>query len=70
MRRLSNGRFLFITDDAHIEEAKQKRFRVLDKVREIKNHSKTMSATVSVGVGRGASRCAGRLKAGSETYPV
>ena len=58
MRRLSNGRFLFITDDAHIEEAKQKRFRVLDKVREIKNHSKTMSATVSVGVGRGAATIA------------
>lgn len=54
IRRLSNGRFLFITDDSHIEEAKQKRFRVLDRVREIKNDRKNMSATVSIGVGRGA----------------
>lgn len=58
IRRLSNGRFLFVTDDAHIEEAKQKRFRVLDSVREIKNTRKTMSATVSIGVGRGSSSVA------------
>ena len=55
IRRLQNGRYLFITDDAHIEEAKKKRFRVLDAVREIKNAKNNMSATVSIGVGRGAS---------------
>lgn len=54
IRRLSNGRYLFVTDDAHIEEAKQKRFRVLDDVREIKSAKNNMSATVSIGVGRGA----------------
>ena len=53
-RRLSNGRYLFLTDDAHIEEAKKKRFRVLDTVREVKNSKNNMSATVSIGVGRGA----------------
>ncbi len=53
IRRLNNGRYLFVTDDAHIEEAKQRRFRVLDDVREIKNAG-NMSATVSIGVGRGA----------------
>ena len=55
IRRLSNGRYLFLTDDAHIEEAKKKRFRVLDEVREVKNSKNNMSATVSIGVGRGAS---------------
>ncbi len=54
MRKLSNGRYLLITDDSHIEEAKQKRFRVLDRVREVKNGRSSMSATVSIGVGRGA----------------
>lgn len=54
IRRLSNGRYLFITDDAHIEEAKKKRFRVLDAVREVKNSRNNMSATVSIGIGRGA----------------
>ena len=58
IRRLSNGRFLFITDDAHIEEAKQKRFRVLDSVREVKNSRGNMSATISIGVGRGAAAVA------------
>lgn len=58
IRRLSNGRYLIITDDAHIEEAKQKRFRVLDSVREVKNGRNTMSATVSIGVGRGAATVA------------
>lgn len=54
IRRLANGRYLFITDDAHIEEMKQKRFRVLDDVREVKSAANNMSATVSIGVGRGA----------------
>ena len=55
MRRVSSGRYLIITDDAHIEGAKLKRFPVLDSVREVKNSRNTMSATVSIGVGRGAS---------------
>ncbi len=54
IRKMSNGRYLFITDDAHIEEAKQKRFRVLDQVRQVKNSRNHMSATVSIGVGGGA----------------
>ena len=54
IRKLSNGRYLIITDDAHIEEAKQTRFRVLDNIRQVKNTKGTMSATVSIGVGRGA----------------
>lgn len=54
IRRLANGRYLFITDDTHIEEMKQKRFRVLDDVREVKSAANNMSATVSIGVGRGA----------------
>ena len=58
IRRISSGRYIFITDDAHIEEAKQKRFQVLDSVREVKNSRKSMSATVSIGVGRGASNVA------------
>lgn len=58
IRRLSTGRYMFITDDAHIEEAKQKRFRILDDVREIKGMNNNMSATVSIGVGRGADTAA------------
>ncbi len=54
VRRLSNGRYLLLTDDAHIEEAKKRRFRVLDHVREVRNARNNMSATVSVGIGRGA----------------
>lgn len=52
MRKLDSSRYLVVTDESHIEKAKQKRFQVLDYVREIK--SPTMSATISIGVGRGA----------------
>lgn len=58
IRKLSSGRYLFVTDDAHIEAAKQTRFRVLDSVREVKNSRNHMSATVSIGVGRGAATVA------------
>lgn len=53
IRKLANNRYLILTDESHVEEAKQKRFQVLDDVRAIKsvNH---MAATVSIGVGRGA----------------
>lgn len=57
IRRLHNDRYIIIADDAHIEEAKQKRFRVLDDVRAIKS-AKKMSATVSIGVGQGADTAA------------
>ena len=52
IRRLGTGRYLILTDDAHIEEAKRKRFRVLDDVREVKAAGNRY-ATVSIGVGRG-----------------
>lgn len=51
--RLTSGRYLIITDDAHVEATKQRRFRVLDDVRGVKSAS-GMSATVSMGLGRGA----------------
>lgn len=54
VHRLSIGRYLFLTDEAHIEEAKSRRFQVLDEVREIKSANNKMSATLSIGVGRGA----------------
>ncbi len=57
VRRLGTGRYLILTDDAHIEEAKVKRFKVLDDVREVKS-ANNMSATVSIGVGRGADTAA------------
>lgn len=53
IRRLSTGRYLIVTDDKHIEETKQKRFQILDQVREVKS-ANNLSATVSIGVGRGA----------------
>lgn len=55
--RLQTGRYFFLCDDAHIEEAIQRRFRVLDQVRQIKSASH-MSATLSIGVGRGAESAA------------
>ncbi len=57
IRRYSTGRYVILTDDAHVEAAKQKRFRVLDDVRSVKNAG-GMSATVSIGVGRGAASAA------------
>lgn len=54
IRRLENSRYLFVVDDAHIEQAKQKRFHVLDEVRAIRSARTNMSATISIGVGRGA----------------
>lgn len=57
IRRLHNGRYVIVAEDAKIEEAKQKRFRVLDDVRAIKS-ANNMSATVSIGVGRGAESAA------------
>lgn len=36
LRRLSGGRFLILTDEIHIRQAMEKRFEVLDKIREIK----------------------------------
>lgn len=53
LRRLSGGRFLLLTDEAHIRQAMDKRFEVLDKIREIKADERR-SATVSIGVARGA----------------
>lgn len=54
--RLDSSRYLFVVDDAHIEQAKQKRFRVLDEVRAIRSARNNMSATVSIGVGPGGQR--------------
>ena len=53
LRRLSGGRFLILTDEIHIRQAMEKRFEVLDKIREIKAGERR-SATVSIGVARGA----------------
>lgn len=53
LRRLSCGRFLILTDEIHIRQAMEKRFEVLDKIREIKAGERR-SATVSIGVARGA----------------
>ena len=53
LKKLSGSRFLMMTDEAHIAAAKEKRFEILDKVREIKTRE-NRRATVSIGVGRGA----------------
>ena len=39
----------------NLEQAKQRRFKVLDDVREIKSSKNNMSATISVGLGKDAS---------------
>ncbi len=57
LRRLSNGRYMLITDDKHVEQAKQERFAVLDSVRAVKA-ANGMAATVSIGIGRGSDTAA------------
>ena len=42
-----------MTDEAHVAAAKDKRFEILDEVRKIRS-SENRSATISVGIGRGA----------------
>lgn len=54
LKKVSGSRFFMMTDEAHIAAAKEKRFEILDKVREIKTNE-GRRATVSIGVGRGAS---------------
>lgn len=53
LKRMSGGRFLMMTDELHVREAVEKRFEILDKIREIKagEHG---NATISIGIGRGA----------------
>nr|WP_319487867.1 DHH family phosphoesterase [uncultured Caproiciproducens sp.] len=53
LKRLSGGRYLILTDEAHTREAVEKRFQILDTIRGIKAGERR-SATVSIGVGRGA----------------
>ncbi len=52
-KRLSGGRYLILTDEIHIRGAAEKRFEILDQIRTIKTDEHN-SATVSIGVGRGA----------------
>ena len=54
MRKLSNSLYLIITDEINTQKARNNKFEILDKVREIKG-AKDLSATISVGVGRDAS---------------
>lgn len=54
LKRLSGGRYLILTDESHTREAMEKRFQILDTIRGIKAGERR-SATISVGVGRGAS---------------
>lgn len=53
LKRLSGGRYLILTDESHLREVMEKRFQILDTVRSIKAADRR-SATISVGVGRGA----------------
>ena len=54
IRKLSNGRYLLLSDEIHLQKAREKRFDVLDEVRRIRNQN--LFATVSIGIGRGASK--------------
>ena len=50
-RRLSDRRYLIIFDESVLETQIEKKFRILDKVRQIEVGS--VNATISVGIGRG-----------------
>ena len=53
IRKLSNNRYILLTDEIHIINAKEGKFDILDQVRAIKTNN--MPPTISVGIGRGAS---------------
>ena len=53
VKKLSGGRYLLISDEAHIELARERRFRILDEVRKVKGMN-NLSATISIGIGREA----------------
>ena len=54
VKKLSGGnRYLIVSDERHVAWAQEKRFEILDVIRKIKALG-DRSATVSVGVGRGA----------------
>lgn len=53
LKKLSGGRYLILTNEEHIHGAMEKRFQILDIIRGIKAGERR-SATVSMGVGRGA----------------
>jgi len=53
LKKMSGGRFFVLTDESHIAAAMQKRFEILDTIRKIKL-GEHRSATISIGVGRGA----------------
>jgi cyclic-di-AMP phosphodiesterase len=52
-KKLSGSRYLILADEAHVHEAMDKRFEILDTIRNIKAGERR-SATISIGVGRGA----------------
>ncbi len=54
LKRLNGERYLVLTDEEHIQGMMDSRFPILDEIRNIKNEN-NQSATISVGVGRGAS---------------
>ncbi len=54
LKRLSGSRYLILTDEAHTRDAMEKRFQILDTIRNIKAGERR-SATISIGVARGAS---------------
>ncbi len=54
LKKLSSGRFIILTDEFHVRQEMEKRFPVLDKIRAIRV-GEHLSATVSMGVARGAS---------------
>lgn len=57
VKKLSGGKYMMISDMAHFEQARQSRFQILDKVRAVKGVD-NLSATISMGVGLGASSSA------------
>lgn len=57
VRKLSGDRYIMISDEEHMEQAKKRRFEVLDSVRKVKGQN-NLTATISIGIGRGAASAA------------
>lgn len=53
LKKLNNSRYLILTDEIHIRGEMEKRFPILDEVRNIKSGNR-LNATISVGAAHGA----------------
>lgn len=55
LRKIANGKFFIISEERGLESMMEERFKLLDEIRSFSYAEKQIGATISIGVGRGAS---------------